>query len=75
VTAPRIVKVTATICFEWKNSADCPHLTRHPQMHELRADERPNLIVLGRQVRCTDHEIYAEPKRLHKRSLRLPIRR
>jgi hypothetical protein len=33
-------------------------------MHELRADERPNLIVLGRPVRCTDHEIYAEPKRL-----------
>jgi hypothetical protein len=29
VTAPRIVNVTATVCFEWKNSADCPHLTRH----------------------------------------------
>jgi hypothetical protein len=35
-------------------------------MDEFRADERPNLIVLGRPVRCTDPEIYAEPKRLLK---------
>src|SRR6516162_4204467 len=27
VTAPRIVNVTATVCFEWKNSTDCAHLT------------------------------------------------
>jgi len=50
-------------------------MPRRIHMHELRADERPNLIVLGRQVRCTEHEIYAEPKRLHKRLLLLPIRR
>ena len=44
-------------------------------MHEFRADQRPNLIVLGRPVRCTDHEIYAEPKRLLKRLPRPPTRR
>jgi len=27
VTAPRIVNVTATVCFQWKNSANCAHLT------------------------------------------------
>ena len=36
-------------------------------MRELRADERPNLIVLGGPIRCTDYEIYAEPKPLLKR--------
>ncbi len=27
MTAPWIVNVTATVCFEWKNRTDCAHLT------------------------------------------------